>query len=154
MALQKFNSKTFRNAVIAAAITAMFIGTSVMAENNKICLPLETTQRGEIINAGTSAMIHSNANKGTIAISAFPGPDLHNNPEQLTNLFRGAETDADCFVNNSLFQDSGTSISFYVAGLPVSYKGQEEFGITQLRDNPAILRAVKAQATIAKTLLN
>ena len=58
--------------------------------------------------------------------------------------------DAVCFVNDSLFESSGTPISLYVMGVPVAFGGETSFGIQELRDNPEILRLARANATLAR----
>ena len=78
---------------------------------------------------------------------------MYDTPSQLTTLLRNNGVKADCFINDILLKKSGTVFIFYVDGVPVDYKGQTSFGIQELRDNPDILRAVKAYSIMAESLL-
>ena len=122
---------------------------------NKFCLPLaeSISVKGLSLGASTSANIHSRNNIGTLAIAVFPGSDMYDTPAQLTTLLRNNGVKADCFINHIPLKKSGTVFIFYVAGVPVEYEGQMSFGIQELRDNPDILKAVKADSIMAETLL-
>lgn len=128
----------------------ILISSWARSENNSICLPLEVTSRGETINAGTSALRYSNVNWGTIAVSAFPGADIHNSAEQLVNYFASVDSVSVCFVNDSYWPNRGSVISFYVAGLPIEYDGRSGFGLKELRSNPAILKKARDEALMAE----
>ena len=118
------------------------------AQNSSICLPLYNVN-GQTLSAEASAIQHSELYPGVIAISAFPGLDVQEAPEALTNFFRSNDIDADCFVNDVAIKN-GTVISLYVAGNPVSYEGRTDFGIRELMETPAILRSARANAMMAK----
>ena len=122
---------------------------------NKFCLPLKEAKsiKGLSLNADTSANIHSRNNMGTLAIAVYPGSDMYDTPAQLTTLFRNNGVKTDCFINDIPLKKSGTQYTFYVGGLPVDYKGQTTFGIQELRDNPDILRSVRAEAGMAEIFL-
>ena len=119
---------------------------------NEICQPLDE-YKGITINALTSANIHSRNNIGTLAIAVRPGSDVYDTPAQLTTLFRNNGVKTDCFINDIPLKKGGTIFTFYVDGVPVDYEGQTSFGIQELRNNPDILRAVKAYSIMAESLL-
>ena len=155
MALPKFDSETFRKSVLglgAGAAVLMLVATTDAQADNEICLPLEVRPNGQTMSAGSSALGHSDKYKGTIAIAAYPGGDLRNTPQQLTNYFRGENAKADCFVNDIDLPNAanrGTMMMLYIAGVPVSYKGKNAFSVKKLVENPEILRYAISQAFMA-----
>ena len=125
--------------------------TAANAQNgNEICRPLiKGWHTDEPFSADTSAGIHSEKYPGTVGIAAYPGPDLYKTPAQLIYaLKKHYDVDAVCYINDSMFE-GGTQYTFWVAGGPVEYRGEDSFGIKKLRDNPDILGQVHYNALMA-----
>lgn len=123
--------------------------SDVINTTNKTCLPL-TEVNGVALGSDASAREHSLDFPGIIAISALPGADLRDSPQNLTILFRKNGVEADCFINHSIFPNSGTEFSLYVAGNRTEFDGKTRFGILDLQSNPEILRFAITEAKLAE----
>lgn len=108
---------------------------------------------GLTADAGLSAQTISSQTPGLVAISAYPGPDLHDYPTFLEGLFEKNGVRATCFINSTEYETSGSALSFYVAGTPVSFDGRQHFGIDEINSNIEILKTVAAEARTAQLLL-
>ncbi len=152
-ALQKLDSNTFRNSVLglgAGAAALMLVATA--QAGNEVCLPLNQ-ENGQILNAASSALVHSDRQKGTVAIAAFPGRDLYETPSQLRKYFTNRQTAADCFINNSMLPNGGSHMSLYVNGQAIVHNGKDMFSIGELRSTPEILENARVEATLGRILL-
>ena len=134
----------------------------VVLQHASSCAPLEETNWGQTINASTSAHMYSQENIGSIGISIFPGADLQTNgftaDELGTTLVRALEDvgiDAQCFVNNSHFENSGTAMGFKVAGLSITIDGDNSFNLSEvLRDQKVLVAAINEAKTAKQLLVN
>jgi hypothetical protein len=136
--------------------------TAAHAENEQIqtCAPLERTNWDQVINASTTAHMYSQKNLGAVGISIFPGADLERNGftadelgAKLVNVLKGAGVEAQCFINNSHFINSGTALGFKVNGLSITIDGDDRFNMGQVQDDKRILRTTVAEAKTSKMLL-
>lgn len=144
-------SHTVRAAAFAAGTSAMLmVVPSVHAANNEVCLPLETVN-GQVLSSRATAKEHSYRRKeeGVIAISVRGGPDMRDNPEKLTNVFRRDGLASECLFDPNMFQ-GGSKLSLYVAGVAVEYEGETTFSIGDMRENPEILRTAKRDSLLAR----
>lgn len=104
-------------------------------------------------SAGGSAEIHSEANPGTITLAVNPGADLYDLPQKIVASFRRRGDLSDCFINNSLYTDSGSSYSLYVNGQRVHHQGENSFNFDGLlADDKAVLRKASTEATLGRSL--
>jgi hypothetical protein len=153
-------------ALSAAAMVSTFSGAAqaddaraqpVSLSTIQQCMPLLKSSQGTDINASSSAHGYSKFNPGSVAISIYPGADLEMSgvtAEQLgaalTNSLKSGGVDAECFVNNSHFENNGTSIAFHVHGLRISVDGEDTFNVHEIQQNPRILQYTRAEALMVK----
>lgn len=57
-------------------------------------------------------------------------------------------------MNNSLFPNNGTSLSFKVAGLSIKVDGKDSFNPLKVQKDPRILSLTVAEAKTTKALLD
>lgn len=145
--------KAFIGSTLAMGLT---FGGLAHADNNQ-CAPLEKTNYGMELGASYSAHAYSEKHVGSVGISIFPGADIGGEkPNELgttiVNALRGAGIEAECFVNNSHYDSSGTALGFKVGGLSIQIDGDDSFNIDQVWDDKRILKATVAEAKTAKQL--
>jgi hypothetical protein len=148
--------KAFIGSTLAMGLT---FGGLAHADNNQ-CAPLEKTSYGMELGASYSAHAYSEKNVGSVGISIFPGADLEASGftadqlgTKLVSVLRGAGINAECFVNNSHFDASGTALGFKVGGLSIQIDGDDSFNMAQVQSDKRILKATVAEAKTAKQLL-
>jgi hypothetical protein len=154
-------------ALSAVAMVSTFSGAAqaddaraqpVSLSTTQQCMPLLKSSQGTDINASSSAHGYSKFNPGSVGVSIYPGKglefagfkDAHQLGLEVVGVLRDAGIDAQCFINNSFFEDSGPSIAFHVHGLRIKLDGKDSFGIDQVWDDPRVLRAAYAEAKMVE----
>lgn len=149
----------FKGPALALSIGAATLAGFSSAANAE-CAPLKKTAWGQDFNASPSAHAYSQENIGSVGISIYPGSDLAKNnftAEQLgdaiVSAFAKAGVNAECFVNNSLFDKSGTALGFKIDGLSIKIDGDNRFDMGQVWNDKRILVAAVNEAKTARLLL-
>lgn len=153
-------------ALSAAAMVSTFSGAAqaddaraqpVSLSTTQQCMPLYKTVWGTNANASGSAHHYSELNPGSVAISIYPGADLEMSgvtADQLgvtlANALKNDGVDVQCFINNSHYDNNGTSIAFHVHGLRISVNGADSFNVHEIQQNPKILQYARAEALMVK----
>lgn len=157
---------TFFRSLALLAIAFSVVDTNPVLSFEEIiaemqCAPLAISKSGVVWDAHTSAGRYSDTALGRVGISIFPGGDLvnftaHELGLRLVGVLkeRDAEIEAKCFVNNSYFPDNGTGIGFVVNGVTLKIDGEDNFGLTELRDNKRILNIAVAEVVTGRLLLS
>jgi hypothetical protein len=92
-----------------------------------------------------------------VGISIYPGADSDKNPphfvgNQIVKALEKAGIDAQCFVNNTMFEDSGTALSFKIGGLSIKVDGDDTFNLLEVAKKPSVMKAVVNEAKTAKNM--
>ncbi|MEM7467204.1 MAG: hypothetical protein AAF387_10000 [Pseudomonadota bacterium] len=149
---------TGTRATLAAGLLSAFC-FAAEASNDGQCAALTKDAQGYEWDASYSAHNYSEDNIGNVGISIYPGEDLNSFSadelgSKLVNLFKSAGVQAECFINNSSFTESGTALSFKIDGLSIVIDGDDTFGMKQVREDKRILRSAAAEeAKTAKDVL-
>lgn len=161
MLLEKFKNSV-KGPALAATLSVACLGafsTAVHAEDAQ-CSSLKQNRYGHQMGAGSSAHLYSQQNVGAVGISIFPGADLeisgftaHQLGAKLVSVLNKAGVKAECFVNDSLFENNGTALGFQIDGFSITVDGQDAFGMRQIQEDKRILRSAVAEAKTAKMLL-
>lgn len=145
---------------VAEQFGAIEIIPPAYAEEVRQCAPLAKTSYGRELNASTSAHKYSQENIGNVGISIYPGADLATNGFSSANMLgdviisalKGKNVEAECFVNNTFFDTSGTALSFKINGLSIKIDGDDTFNMDEVWHDKRILRAAVAEAKTVKLL--
>lgn len=131
---------------------------SAMADEKK-CAPLKHDAQGYQWDASYSAHKYSKEHVGNVGISIFPGADLKNFTADelglaITSSFKKHGVEAQCFVNQSSFPDSGTALGFKIDGLSIKVDGDDSFNMKQVRTDKRIIKYAISEAKMVKRLLS
>jgi hypothetical protein len=127
-----FNMLVNKKIGSTSVVIIIFFPLLTIAGEN--CAPLYG-KNGYTLNSSATAQRYSKNHIGTVAIAVLPGEDVSNNPSLLVGMFVKNDISAECFINDMALDSGGTNFTFYIAGLPIKYKGESSFGIGDIKND-------------------